>query len=257
MPCLDFLDRKTIFLCVSSKEIATVFPESLEAVSDEDIEKILEVARWAPSGLNTQPWEFVVLNSKDSIEKLSEAIKFRSNDIKIGQMGNMARNMMKGDRKKPQIGLPNAPVFILVCGDNRRRVELPGQSYKMVNGKIKLGKGFMLDHDSIMTSCLANSFMLTTLAATSLGLATQYVTFTASEHALKNLQKSLGLPEYLMIYDCIALGYGAYTPPPKYMRELDTMVHYNGFDESKVMTDKEPDERAKTMANMKGLNFNT
>ncbi|NIO09243.1 MAG: nitroreductase family protein, partial [Deltaproteobacteria bacterium] len=29
-------------------------------VSDEVIRKILDIARWAPSGGNGQPWEFVV-----------------------------------------------------------------------------------------------------------------------------------------------------------------------------------------------------
>ena len=30
-----------------------------DPVSDEHIDKILEVARQAPSGLNSQPWEFI------------------------------------------------------------------------------------------------------------------------------------------------------------------------------------------------------
>ena len=33
-------------------------------VSEEAVNKILEVARWAPSGANGQPWEFVVVREE-------------------------------------------------------------------------------------------------------------------------------------------------------------------------------------------------
>ena len=35
-----------------------------DPVSDEYIEKIIEAARWAPSGYNLQPWEFVVIKDQ-------------------------------------------------------------------------------------------------------------------------------------------------------------------------------------------------
>ncbi len=36
-----------------------------EAVNNEDILRILQAGRWAPSGLNNQPWRFLVLGSED------------------------------------------------------------------------------------------------------------------------------------------------------------------------------------------------
>lgn len=41
-------------------------------VSDELIQKILQCAINAPSGNNTQPWEFVVVRNKETREKLSK-----------------------------------------------------------------------------------------------------------------------------------------------------------------------------------------
>jgi nitroreductase len=35
-----------------------------DPVPDEYIDKIIEVARWAPSGYNTQPWDFVIIKDK-------------------------------------------------------------------------------------------------------------------------------------------------------------------------------------------------
>lgn len=45
-----------------------------EPLSHEQIEQILEAARWAPSGKNTQPWRFIVVQStgkKNELAKLA------------------------------------------------------------------------------------------------------------------------------------------------------------------------------------------
>src|SRR3972149_2268438 len=39
------------------------------------IEKILEVARWAMSGANGQPWEFIVVNDSELRKKIVEIHK--------------------------------------------------------------------------------------------------------------------------------------------------------------------------------------
>jgi len=45
-----------------------------EPVSDGDIDVILDAGRWAPSGLNNQPWRFMVLRGerKDSISRFTK-----------------------------------------------------------------------------------------------------------------------------------------------------------------------------------------
>ena len=49
-----------------------------ESISEEVIEKILEAATWAPSPLNTQPWEFIVVTNNEMKEKIfSEADRCR------------------------------------------------------------------------------------------------------------------------------------------------------------------------------------
>jgi len=48
-----------------------------EPVSREDITTILEAGRWAPSGLNNQPWRFMVITSDDPRHaKLAECTKY-------------------------------------------------------------------------------------------------------------------------------------------------------------------------------------
>ena len=60
--------------------------------ADRDIKKVLEAGRWAPSGLNNQPWRFMVIKDKARREALSAFTKY-------------------GDIIKA------APVAILVCMD--------------------------------------------------------------------------------------------------------------------------------------------
>jgi len=43
-----------------------------EPPSNKDIEKILEAGRWAPSGLNNQPWRFMVIHSRRHLDGLAE-----------------------------------------------------------------------------------------------------------------------------------------------------------------------------------------
>jgi len=43
-----------------------------EPISDELIMKILDVARFAPSAKNKQPWEFIVVKRKDLLDRLSK-----------------------------------------------------------------------------------------------------------------------------------------------------------------------------------------
>ena len=41
-------------------------------VSDQQLGNLLEAARWAPSGANTQPWEFVVTRDRKKMKRVRE-----------------------------------------------------------------------------------------------------------------------------------------------------------------------------------------
>ena len=45
-------------------------------VEKEKLEKILEAGRWAPSGLNNQPWKFKVVTENETKNKLAECTKY-------------------------------------------------------------------------------------------------------------------------------------------------------------------------------------
>ena len=50
-----------------------------EAIPRADLKKIVDAARMAPSGHNTQPWDFIVVTEKRMIEKLQIAARWMEN----------------------------------------------------------------------------------------------------------------------------------------------------------------------------------
>jgi len=59
-----------------AKERHTTYAFSDKPVSDKDIEKILDAGRWAPSCLNIQPWNFIVIKDKAMMESLTQSSNY-------------------------------------------------------------------------------------------------------------------------------------------------------------------------------------
>ncbi len=56
------------------KERRSIRSFKTDPVEPEKIEAILEAARWAPSGKNTQPWRLVVVQSQEKREQLGRLV---------------------------------------------------------------------------------------------------------------------------------------------------------------------------------------
>ena len=50
-----------------------------EPIPDEYVDRIIEAARWAPSGANSQPWEFIVIKKQELRDKIIELINEYNN----------------------------------------------------------------------------------------------------------------------------------------------------------------------------------
>lgn len=225
-----------------------------EQVSDEDVKKIIRAAQYAPSGLNFQPWEYIVVRDK---EVISQLVNLDFSQLKIPMV---VQEMMKAKGKNQKMpskicSAKNASLLIVAVGDTRKMINLPGQMYKYKNNKIKLEKPLpLVDVEGLWYSSMANSFMIMITAAASLGIASQYCTFVSIKAKEKMVRDILQLPDYMRIYDAAAMGYAAYTPRQKYMRPLDDIIHYNHYDESKAQSDEIIYQRALDKADMKYFN---
>lgn len=188
-----------------------------DPIPDEDVEKIINVARWAPSGYNSQPWDFVVVKKDDLRKKIADILG-AARERKKSAEPNSSSPLQKLFRKKlNHQGILNAPVFIILYGDTRARVALPPG----------LDKGPEERYLHILKASLANAFIYMHLAASSLGLAAQWKSTVAFEPAHSEIKKLLGIPRELIAFDMILLGYPDAVPRPKLLRPMEKMVHFN------------------------------
>ena len=100
-----------IFTAIKERRSCRKF--SPESISEKVIEKILEAATWAPSPLNTQPWEFIVVSNQEMKEKIfSEADRCRKWGIE--------KSGWKWLEKYRLDFLKTAPVIVAVIGDPKK-----------------------------------------------------------------------------------------------------------------------------------------
>ena len=48
-----------------------------DPVNEEDLQTILEAGQWAPSGLNNQPWRFVVVRGAETKNKIADETRYQ------------------------------------------------------------------------------------------------------------------------------------------------------------------------------------
>ncbi len=199
-------------------------------IPDEYIEKILEAARWAMSGANGQPWEFIVVRDDETKNKMAEAhLEVRKEYYaiemtRIEELRHPAHSRLMV--KKP--GFVDAPVLLVVCGD-RRTLQASVLGGNFLGGEGGPGGAYLKN--------MANATNNMHLAAAALGLGSQWVSVNRLwERALKAL---LDVPEILDIHTIVAVGYPAYEPPPSYRRELKEIVHFERYDRSKFRSGDE------------------
>ena len=100
-----------LFTVIKERRSCRIFLS--EPVDEATIEKILEAAAWAPSPLNSQPWEFIVVTNKGVKEKIfSEGERCRK--------WALEKTGWKWLGSYPLDFLRSAPVIIAVIGDPKK-----------------------------------------------------------------------------------------------------------------------------------------
>ena len=88
-------------------------------ISDDDISFLIDCAGYAPSGLNMQPWAFLVIKNKDKILQLSEICKKSMipilEEMKI--KSKAASEFLTFLRQKGSDMFYGAPVLVIILGN--------------------------------------------------------------------------------------------------------------------------------------------
>ncbi len=88
-----------------------------DQIPDQTLRELLELAAWAPSGMNSQPWVFAVVQDREYMRRLSEEAKaFMLTRLKDFPQLERYRGIMTN----PDFNVfYNAPTLVLIYGDTK------------------------------------------------------------------------------------------------------------------------------------------
>lgn len=148
-------------VCVKGRRSVRAYTD--EPVSKEQIEAVLEAGTWAPTGMNRQPWKFIIIQNK-------QLIKYVSDETKI-LVQQMIPSLAEQFQTEADVVCYNAPVLVLVCAEK-------DEQFGQVN---------------LLDSVLAAQNMF--LKAYELGLGTCYMGYVAFLGSKPDVLKKIGVPD--------------------------------------------------------------
>jgi nitroreductase len=205
-------------------------------ITAQDLQKILEAGRWAPTAHNMQNFEIVVVDDKNILDEIgnikspiSEAfirenyqqLSFSEDELRQKKVGVLATMfppswrtpgvtpVVEAGRSRP---FPVCPTLLVVLYDPDRRAPASEGDFL---GIISLG-------------CMMENLWL---EAYSLGIDFQIISALASGPVGKEVRRILAVPEHLKIAFTVRLGYAAGVPAGslRVRREIEDFSHHNQF----------------------------
>jgi nitroreductase len=152
-------------------------------VPDEMVERVLEVATYAPSAENTQPWVFVVVRDVDARARIGELTRRQwEGGGRDHSIPRLSPTMFADVERGAMGGIAGAPVVIVVGGDTSRC------------------------NPAVLEASIFPAIQNLLLAAHALGLGSALTTLTTSAKELRDL---LALPDHVRPLAVVPLGWPA------------------------------------------------
>ena len=156
-----------------------------DPIPDQTIRELLDLAVWAPSGMNTQPWAFVVLEDREYLKNLSERAKnFLLERLKMMPQLERYRGMLSNPDTDIFYG---APVLVMIYSSRASGTYLNDCSMAALN---------------LM------------LAAWDRGIGSCWIGFASGIGNTPEVKGELGVPEEYELVASVILGYPAEVPAP-------------------------------------------
>lgn len=164
-----------------------------EQIKDEELQSILEAAKYAPTAMNQQPWHFSVVQCKTMLSKINEACK---------QMMIKSGNPVFAERAKAENFsiFYNAPTLIIVSADEKAIAP-------QADATLALGNMFLAAESLSIGSCWINGVL---------------PLLNSEEN--KALRAELGIPEGYRVYGSGSFGYKAQEQPVPAPRKEGTVT---------------------------------
>ena len=187
-----------------------------DPVPDEDINRIIDAATWAPSGSDSQPWEFLIVKDDKKKKELAKVVK--------SKMDGIIKEEIKDDKEKQLLRsyakyftfFYRAPIVIIVYGQEENA------GFREIINKYR-SKDQAIKSTSFVQSMSAAVENLI-LAAESLGYGTCWM--TGPLIAKNELKKAVNMELSKSIIAIIPLGKPKVIPEaPKRKKKEDTVKY--------------------------------
>ena len=180
-------------------------------ISDKQLEAILEAARWAPSGANTQPWEFIVTRDREKMKRCREIFYNEWQERKREDPVNY-----KG-LSKYYVG--DASVLVLVCADPRTMM-------------VYLTTRRPGDREKLFQASVASAVEQMMLVAASMGFGTVWV--SVREEIEPDLRELFNVPQPIRLLWVVPIGRARFWPGAKPRRKISDFTHYESYEPNKM-----------------------
>jgi nitroreductase len=181
------------------------------AVSREDIFRLLEAARWAPSNHNRQPWRFLVIEDQKQIRQLAGTVSQGVSE-KTKSLPEMAAEYIRQFEQYATF-FANAPVLLAVLHKHPVSVSAP-----VLAG---LKNPDLISGEPLSVAMAVQNLLL---AAHSLRLGT--CVLTGPLLAQDALAGALDLPAGHDLTCLVALGHPAESPAPPRRKTIEQIVEF-------------------------------
>lgn len=188
-----------------------------EPVADQDLQKMLEAARLAPSAHNSQPWHFIVVKNQGLIKKMAKAVHAKIDEVKIHP--ELTDNKERIERYRYYFTFfEEAPVVIAVLG--KKEDDVVRETMRVYD--LMLAGSIQSDSSEQSIAAAIENLLL---AATALGYGGCWM--TGPLIAVKELEKLLAIerPWYLTALVPLGKPFKSYRARPrKSLEEVTTVI---------------------------------
>ena len=192
-------------------------------VPDEDIKKILDAGRLAPSANNTQPWSFVVIKDRKMLRKMADAARAMVDRMVPHAKDEKQAQRLAAYKSNYYVFFENAPMVIAVFME----------AYDAGTDRILAKMGYSAEEirrlrplPGLQSVSAAVQNML--LAIHALGYASCWVEGTLLRKE-EEMKKVLGIPDHLRRMIFLPIGAPAGPVEQASKKSLDELVHWEAF----------------------------
>ncbi len=213
---------ETLMQCIRGRRSVRSF--QAVPVPEEAVAKILEAGRWAPSGANSQPWEFIVVRRRELLEQIGRLF-VEDRKQRVAQNINFP-----GSGKSY---LEKVPAMIVVVADPRWKQTYPGTDFSP-----ELRDMYARNSEFILIQSVAAAVENMFLAAYALGIGMAWLSGVAEDRLGRELRRLLLIPEPLRLMAGLPIGYPQKAIPDKSRRPLEESVHYDAYTPERLRGDE-------------------